>query len=94
MVQGAYVNGEVVNTVVDTAITCYVDRPSLTDVQSSLALIDDAKVLIASKSMQLVTPKLGDSIVFADKTLQVKKSFPVKALDGTIVLHQVFCSAG
>lgn len=94
VVLGAYVDGEVINTVVDTDITCYVDKPSVSDVQSGLALLEDAKVLIASKSMPLITPKVGESIVFTDKTLQIKKSSPVKSLDGVVVLHQLFATAG
>lgn len=92
--QGAYIDGEVVITNIDTPITCYVDRPTLQEVQSGLALIEDAKVLIAAKSMPTITPKLGEKIVFSDKTLQVKKNMPVKSLEGIVVLHQIICSAG
>lgn len=91
---GAYIDGAVLNVPNDTPITCYCDQPTLQEVQSGLALIEDAKVLIAAKALGVITPKLGELIVLSDKTLQVKKVIGTKSLDGTVVLWTVFCMAG
>lgn len=88
------IDGEwVAGTITNTPITCYQDSPSTSDIDKGLASITDVKLLVASKSMPLVTPKIGDVVVFTDKTLTVKQLDPVKSLEGVTVLHQLFCSA-
>ena len=79
-------------TTTSTTITCYEDSPSTKDIEKGLASVTDIKVLIAAKAMPLVTPKIDDTIVFANYTMTVKQLDPVKSLEGIIMLHQLFCS--
>jgi len=91
---GTYANGEYTDsTVIEIDITCYEDVITIDEINKGLASKSDSKILIAAKAMPTVTPAIGDTIVFANRTLTVKNLQPVKSLEGVIVLHQCFVSA-
>lgn len=90
---GSYVNDEWIAGIdTSTNITCYQDTPSTSDIEKGLASITDVKVLVAAKAMPLISPLIGDTIVFTEYTMTVKQIDSVKSLEGIIVLHILFCS--
>ena len=87
VVSGAYVDGEVVNTVTDYTIKAYISKPTQGEIMSGLADVSDAIILIASSGLR-VTPTPNDLIVFNERTYSVKRNLEVWSGDD-IALHRL-----
>lgn len=84
---GAYVDGEVLNTVTDYTIKAYISKPTQGDITSGIADISDAIILVASSVMN-VSPKPNDLVVFSERTYSVKRNLEVWSGE-EIALHRL-----
>ena len=87
VVSGAYVDGEVVNTVTDYTIKAYISKPTQGEITSGVADISDAIILIASSGLS-VTPTPNDLIVFNERTYSVKRNLEVWSGED-VALHRL-----
>lgn len=87
VVAGAYVDGEVVDTVTEYAIKSYISKPTQGEITSGMADISDAVILVAGSGLS-VSPKPNDLIVFSERTYSVKRNLEVWSGD-EIALHRL-----
>lgn len=87
VVAGAYIDGEVVDTVTEYAIKSYITKPTQGEITSGLADVSDA-ILLVSGSGLAVMPKAGDVVVFSERSYSVKRNLEVWSGD-EIALHRL-----
>lgn len=87
VVSGAYVDGEVIDTVTDYLVKAYISKPTQGEITSGLADISDAIILIASSGLG-VTPSPNDLIVFNERTYSIKRNLEVWSGDD-VALHRL-----
>ena len=84
---GAYVDGEVVDTVTDYTVKAFITKPTQGEITSGLADVSDAVLLVAGSGLA-VMPKSGDVVVFAERSYSVKRNLEVWGGD-EIALHRL-----
>lgn len=84
---GAYVDGEVVDTVTEYAIKSYISKPTQGEITSGLADVSDAILLVAGSGLA-VMPKACDVVVFSERSYSVKRNLEVWSGD-EIALHRL-----
>ena len=84
---GAYVDGEVVDTVTDYTVKAFITKPTQGEITSGLADVSDAILLVAGSGLA-VMPKSGDVVVFAERSYSVKRNLEVWSGD-EIALHRL-----
>ena len=84
---GAYVDGEVVDTVTEYAINTFITKPTQGEITSGLADVSDAILLVAGSGLS-VMPKAGDVVVFAERSYSIKRNLEVWSGD-EIALHRL-----
>ena len=84
---GAYVDGEVIDTVTDYPVNAFITKPTQGEITSGVADISDAVILVAGSGLA-VMPKAGDVIVFGERSYSVKRNLEVWSGD-EIALHRL-----
>lgn len=84
---GAYVDGEVIDTVTDYQVNAFITKPTQGEITSGMADISDAVILVAGSGLS-VSPKPNDLIVFSERTYSVKRNLEVWSGD-EIALHRL-----
>ena len=84
---GAYVDGEVIDTVTDYTVKAFITKPTQGEITSGLADVSDAILLVAGSGLA-VMPKAGDVIVFSERSYSVKRNLEVWSGD-EIALHRL-----
>lgn len=84
---GAYVDGEVVDTVTDYTVKAFITKPTQGEITSGLADISDAVILVAGSGLA-VMPKSGDVVVFSERSYSIKRNLEVWSGD-EIALHRL-----
>ena len=84
---GAYVDGEVVDTVTDYTVKAFITKPTQGEITSGLADVSDAVLLVAGSGL-VVMPKAGDVVVFSERSYSVKRNLEVWSGD-EIALHRL-----
>ena len=90
VVAGAYVDGEVVDTVTDYPVNAFITNPTQGEITSGMADISDAVILVAGSGLA-VMPKAGDVVVFSERSYSVKRNLEVWSGD-EIALHRLVVS--
>ena len=84
---GAYVDGEVVDTVTDYPVNAFITKPTQGEITSGVADISDAVILVAGSGLA-VMPKAGDVVVFSERSYNIKRNLEVWSGDA-IALHRL-----
>ena len=84
---GAYVDGEVIDTVTDYTVKAFITKPTQGEITSGLADVSDAILLVAGSGLT-VMPKAGDVVVFSERSYSVKRNLEVWSGD-EIALHRL-----
>ena len=84
---GAYVDGEVIDTVTDYPVNAFITKPTQGEITSGVADVSDAILLVAGSGLA-VMPKAGDVVVFSDRSYSVKRNLEVWSGD-EIALHRL-----
>ena len=84
---GAYVDGEVVDTVTDYTVKAFITKPTQGEITSGVADVSDAILLVAGSGLA-VMPKSGDVVVFSERSYSVKRNLEVWSGD-EIALHRL-----
>ena len=84
---GAYVDGEVIDTVTDYPVNAFITKPTQGEITSGLADVSDAILLVAGSGLA-VMPKAGDVVVFSERSYSVKRNLEVWSGD-EIALHRL-----
>jgi hypothetical protein len=84
---GAYVDGEVIDTVTDYPVNAFITKPTQGEITSGVADISDAVILVAGSGLA-VMPKAGDVVVFSERSYSVKRNLEVWSGD-EIALHRL-----
>ena len=87
VVSGAYVDGEVIDTVTDYTVKAFITKPTQGEITSGLADVSDAILLVAGSGLA-VMPKAGDVVVFSERSYSVKRNLEVWSGD-EIALHRL-----
>lgn len=84
---GAYVGGEVIDTVTYYTVKAFITKPTQGEITSGLADVSDAVILVAGSGLA-VMPKAGDVVVFSERSYSVKRNLEVWSGD-EIALHRL-----
>ena len=84
---GAYIDGEVIDTVTDYHVNAFITKPTQGEITSGLADVSDAILLVAGSGLA-VMPKAGDVVVFSERSYSVKRNLEVWSGD-EIALHRL-----